>query len=135
MLLISFDFGTSNIGVAIGQQLTATARPLTSITAKNGKPYWNQIKKILLEWKPKIIIIGLPLNMDGTKQHITYQTEKFAKNIYTKFNITVHMHDERLSTREAKSILFYKHGFKSLKKKKIDAMSATLILESWLSNH
>ncbi|CAL4325541.1 Putative pre-16S rRNA nuclease [Buchnera aphidicola (Eriosoma lanigerum)] len=135
MYIIGFDFGTKNIGVAIGQTLTFTAQPLQSIQSKHSIPNWNIITNILFEWKPKIIVVGLPLNMDGTKQNITYQAETFANQIETKFYLQVKLHDERLSTIEAKSILFQKHGFKSLDKTKIDSISAMIILESWFQKN
>ncbi|XAJ85261.1 Holliday junction resolvase RuvX [Buchnera aphidicola (Formosaphis micheliae)] len=133
MIILSFDFGTTNIGVAVGQELTHTANALTSIRSKNGVPNWYQIKKIIEQWKPKYIIVGLPLNIDGTNQNITIKARKFAKSLQ-KMSINVKLHDERLSTVEAKSILFQKGGFKSLTKNNIDSFSAVLILESWFLN-
>ncbi|CAL4325504.1 Putative pre-16S rRNA nuclease [Buchnera aphidicola (Eriosoma grossulariae)] len=135
MFIIAFDFGTQNIGLAVGQKITLTAQPLTAIPSKNGDPNWDIIKKILFEWNPMIIIVGLPLNMDGSKQEITYRTEIFAQNLKNKFHFPVKLQDERLSTIEAKSILFQRYGFKSLIKNKIDSISAMIILESWLNNN
>ncbi|XRX43068.1 MAG: Holliday junction resolvase RuvX [Buchnera aphidicola (Tetraneura sorini)] len=133
MTILAFDFGTKNIGIAIGQKFTYTARPLTSITSRRGVPNWINLKKIFLEWKPVCVVVGLPLNIDGSKQKITYQSEKFAKQIKKKFNIKVYLHDERLSTIEAKNLIFKRKGYKFLKKKFIDSQSAAIILESWLS--
>ncbi|CAL4044032.1 Putative pre-16S rRNA nuclease [Buchnera aphidicola (Pemphigus populi)] len=134
MNILSFDFGIKNIGVAVGQKLTFTAHALNALPAKLGIPNWNQINSLLLEWEPQSIIVGLPLNIDGSKQKITKRAEKFAKLIKKKFFLPVKLHDERLSTVEAKSILFEKGGFKALKKNKIDSMSAVIILESWFLN-
>ncbi|XRY30730.1 MAG: Holliday junction resolvase RuvX [Buchnera aphidicola (Tetraneura akinire)] len=133
MTILAFDFGTKNIGIAIGQKFTYTARPLTSITSQRGIPNWTNLKKIFLEWKPICVVVGLPLNIDGSKQRITYQSEKFARQIKKKFNIEVYLHDERLSTIEAKNLIFKRKGYKFLKKKFIDSQSAAVILESWLS--
>ncbi|XAJ77727.1 Holliday junction resolvase RuvX [Buchnera aphidicola (Ceratovacuna keduensis)] len=130
MNYISFDYGTKNIGVAIGQKITNTGNILDSIKSKNKNINWKKIEKIIKLWNPKSIIIGLPLNMDGTEQKFTKQTKNFANKVSKKFNIKVHMHDERLSTVEAKSILF-KKGFKNLTKNKINSTSALIILESW----
>lgn len=134
MLILSFDFGIRNIGVAVGQKLTFTAHALKPLPAKFGVPDWNQIDALILEWKPQFIVVGLPLNIDGSKQNITKKTEKFAKLIKKKFSLHVELHDERLSTVEAKSILFAQGGFKSLKKNKIHSISAVIILESWFFN-
>lgn len=135
MLIISFDFGTKNIGVAIGQKITGTASALESIKSKNGTPNWNCIKKILIKWQPIKAIIGLPINMNGTEQKISIEAKIFAKQLNSKFNINIEMHDERLSTFEAKNNLFTMGGFKYLKKNRIDALSAVFILESWLQEN
>ena len=64
--LLAFDFGTKSIGVAVGQRITGTARPLTALKANDGTPDWNLIERLLKEWQPDDVIVGLPLNMDGT---------------------------------------------------------------------
>ncbi|WP_343183028.1 Holliday junction resolvase RuvX [Buchnera aphidicola (Neophyllaphis podocarpi)] len=133
MFIIAIDFGTKSIGIAIGQKITYTANPLTTIKYKNKIIFWKKIKNILEKWKPIFIIIGLPLNIDGSMQTITKKAIKFSKEIKSKFNIDVKLQDERLTTIEAKSIIFKQKGFKHLKKNKIDSMSAVIILESWLN--
>lgn len=134
MLILSFDFGIKNIGVAVGQKLTFTAHALNSLPAKLGIPNWNQVSALLLEWEPKYIIVGLPLNIDGSKQKITKKAEQFAELLKKKFALNVELYDERLSTVEAKSILFEQGGFRALKKNKIDSIAAVIILESWFLN-
>lgn len=129
--IIAFDFGTASIGAAIGQEITGTASPLTSFKAKEGVPDWHQIEKVLREWQPDLIIVGLPLNMDGTEQPLTQQARKFANRIHGRFGFQVELHDERLTTVEAKSHLFSAGGYKALNKGRIDAASAVLIMESW----
>ncbi|WP_343190284.1 Holliday junction resolvase RuvX [Buchnera aphidicola (Mollitrichosiphum nigrofasciatum)] len=132
MIILGFDYGTKNIGVAVGQRITKTAQSLKNISIKNNRPNWIEIENLLKEWNPKKIIVGLPLNINGSKQEITKKVENFAKIIYKKYNITVLLHDERFTTKEAKSILFQQGGFKALNKK-IHSISAVLILESWLN--
>ncbi|EIR95996.1 hypothetical protein YPPY45_1053, partial [Yersinia pestis PY-45] len=66
--IIAFDFGTKSIGVAIGQEVTGTARALTAFKAQDGTPDWQQVEKLLKEWQPNLVVVGLPLNMDGTEQ-------------------------------------------------------------------
>ena len=75
--LLGFDFGTKSIGVATGQMITATAQPLDAIKANDGIPNWNIVEKVIKEWLPDLVIIGLPLNMDGTEQPITQRAKKF----------------------------------------------------------
>ena len=100
---LGFDFGTKSIGVAVGQRITATARPLPALKAQDGKPDWNIIEKLLKEWQPEAVIVGLPLNMD----------------------------DERLSTVEARAGLFEHGGYRALNKGSVDSASAVVILESY----
>ena len=85
MNIISFDFGTKNIGVAVGQNLTATAYPLNSIPVEQGHPNWYLIKKVIIEWQPYKIIVGLTLNIDGSQQMITKKAKQFAELIKKNF--------------------------------------------------
>ncbi|MDC9588519.1 Holliday junction resolvase RuvX [Xenorhabdus sp. XENO-10] len=129
--IIAFDFGTRSIGAAIGQEITGTARALSSFKANEGSPNWELIEKLLKEWQPDLVIVGLPLNMDGTEQLVTAQARKFANRIHGRFGVQVELHDERLTTVEARSHLFDHGGYKALDKGKVDSASAVIILESW----
>ncbi|WP_438864502.1 Holliday junction resolvase RuvX [Neptunicella sp.] len=132
--LLGFDFGTKSIGVAVGQQITATAAPLEALKAQDGIPDWAEVEKIFNEWQPSGIVVGLPLNMDGTNQHTTFAAKKFANRLHARFKVPVETCDERLTTADAKSRLFELGGYKKLTKGKIDSVSACLILESWMEN-
>ncbi|MFG1173443.1 Holliday junction resolvase RuvX [Erwiniaceae bacterium CAU 1747] len=134
MTLLAFDFGTKSIGVAIGQQLTGTARPLNALKAQDGIPDWNRIEALLKEWQPDRVVVGLPLNMDGTEQPLTARARKFANRLHGRFGVQVDLHDERLSTVEARSELFERGGFRALSKGSVDSLSAVIILESWFEN-
>ena len=129
--IIAFDFGTKSIGAAIGQEVTGTARPLASFKANEGSPDWSKIEKMLKEWQPDLVVVGLPLNMDGTEQPVTAQARKFANRIHGRFGVQVALHDERLSTVEARAHLFAGGGYRALDKGSVDAASAVIILESW----
>ncbi len=133
--LLGFDFGTKSIGVAIGQQLTGTARPLAAIKAQDGVPDWNVLEKLLKEWQPDLVVVGLPLNMDGTEQPLTARARKFANRLHGRFGVAVELQDERLSTVEARAGLFETGGYRALTKGKVDSGSAVIILESWFDNH
>ncbi|MCP2230450.1 MULTISPECIES: Holliday junction resolvase RuvX [Erwinia] len=133
--LLSFDFGTKSIGVAIGQQLTGTARPLAALKANDGVPDWNKIEALLKEWQPDRVVVGLPLNMDGTEQPLTARARKFANRLHGRFGVQVDLHDERLSTVEARAELFERGGFRALSKGSVDSLSAVIILESWFENN
>ncbi len=133
--LMGFDFGTRSIGVATGQEITGTASPLTSLKANDGIPDWSQIEKILKEWQPDLLIVGLPLNMDGTEQEMTQRARKFGQRLHGRFGFQVEFKDERLTTTDAKARLFERGGYRALGKSRVDAVSAQLILESWMESH
>ncbi|MGL9735189.1 MAG: Holliday junction resolvase RuvX [Symbiopectobacterium sp.] len=131
--MLAFDFGTKSIGVAIGQEITGTARALTAFKAQDGEPDWNQVEKIINEWQPDLLVVGLPLNMDGTEQELTARARKFANRLHGRFGKPVELQDEHLSTVEARADLFERGGFRALNKSQVDATSAVIILESWFS--
>lgn len=133
--VIAFDFGTRSIGCAIGQSITGTAQSLPAFPAQDGIPDWTKIEKCLREWKPDVLVVGLPLNMDGTEQELTLRAKKFANRLLGRFGIPVQLQDERLTTTEARSEIFSRGGYRALKKGKVDGISACLILESWFENH
>ncbi|MFC0309669.1 Holliday junction resolvase RuvX [Gallibacterium trehalosifermentans] len=134
LTVMAFDFGTQSIGCAIGQSITETAQALPAFKAQDGIPNWEAIKKCLDEWQPDIVVVGLPLNMDGTEQEITQRAKKFANRLYGRFGVKVELQDERLTTTEARSEIFARGGFRALNKGKIDSISACVILESWFEN-
>ena len=86
------------------------------------------------EWKPAGFVLGLPLNMDGTEQWITHEARNFAQALQARYAIPIHPVDERLSTVEARQVLFDERGYRGLKKEAVDAMAATLLLQTWLEN-
>ncbi|NIF21203.1 MULTISPECIES: Holliday junction resolvase RuvX [Pantoea] len=133
--LLGFDFGTKSIGVAVGQQLTGTARPLAALKAQEGTPDWQLIEKLLKEWQPDFVVVGLPLNMDGTEQPLTARARKFANRLHGRFGVRVELQDERLSTVEARSTLFERGGYRALNKGQVDSQSAVIILEDWFETH
>lgn len=130
--VIAFDFGMKSIGLAIGQAITSTASPLPAIKAQDGIPNWDNLAGLITQWQPDALLVGLPLNMDGTEQPITANVKRFVGRLKHKYNLPVFLHDERLSTVDAKAKLFELGGFKKLSKGKVDSVSAVLIYESWV---
>jgi putative Holliday junction resolvase len=131
MILLAFDYGTKNIGVAIGEHFLKTSRSLTCISVHKNN-HWIEIKNLILQWKPTKIIIGLPLNIKGKIQNTTLKAKKFSFQLFKKFNIPIYLHDERFTTKEAKSFLFNNKNIKKINNKKINSTSALIILRSWL---
>ena len=132
--VLGFDYGTKSIGIAIGQAVTGSANPLLSIKAVDGIPNWDEIGKLIQEWQPDLVVVGLPLNMDGTEQEMTQRARKFANRISGRFGVKVATQDERLTTADTKERLFELGGFKALTKGQVDAVSAVLIIESYFEN-
>lgn len=131
--LLGFDFGLKNIGVAVGQEITGMANPLTVIKAREGIPNWDEIKTLLDQWQPQLLIVGLPLNMDGTEQEITAAAKRFGNRLNGRFQIPVEWQDERLSTYEALEQLGIRDKMQSKRRGDVDRISAQLILQSWLN--
>jgi|TARA_B110000879_G_C11145424_1_gene502211 putative Holliday junction resolvase len=130
---LGFDFGMKNIGVAVGQELTKTANPLTVIKAREGIPNWDQIKTLIDQWSPQLLVVGLPLNMDGSEQEMTAAARRFGNRLNGRFHIPVDWQDERLTTFEALDQLGIRSKMQSNKREDVDRISAQLILQSWLN--
>jgi len=131
-IVLGFDFGTKKIGVAVGQTVTKTANPLGLLRANQGEPVWASVKKIIDEWQPIALVVGIPINMDGTRQRVTHQAEHFVEELKSRFHLPVYGIDERLTTVEARDRIFQEQGYKGLQKTAIDAIAAKIILEAWL---
>lgn len=134
--LLAFDFGTGQIGVAVGQSLTGSANPLTVLKARDGIPNWEQIAGLLAEWQPDQLLVGLPLNMDGSESAFCQRARKFARRLNGRFGLKVAMVDERLSTFEAKlhsKTQALRHSG-SYQQSPVDDLAAVIILNTWLSN-
>ena len=129
--LLGFDYGTAKIGVAVGQTVTATASALTTLYAKQQRPDWEQISKLIGDWEPEALVVGLPCDLDGTETEIAPHARRFARQLEGRYRLPVHMADERLSSMVARQEL--KGG--PIEYGDVDAMAAKLILETWLSEH
>ena len=127
---MAFDFGTKNIGIAIGQEITKTASTFYSIHANDGLPDWVELDMIVKEWNPDLFVVGDPLNMDGTRSKIQDSSDKFSTVLSKRYDISIEKTDERLSSREAKERLEnIQMGIKDSRNK--HSISAQIILEDW----
>jgi len=132
--LLSFDFGTTRIGIAVGQEITMTATPLPPIKARDGIPNWETIETLVKEWQPDGFVVGLPLNMDGTENEMCQRTRKFANRLHGRYNKPSYMMDERLSSYEAKGEVIRSGGNRDFKANSVDGIAAQMILESWFQS-
>lgn len=131
---LGFDFGYKRIGVAVGQRVTCSASPLSTIMAKQGIPDWAAVQKIINQWNPKALIVGLPTCIDDTELYTTTAARRFAKHLRKHCALPVYLVDERLSTIEAREQLFAQGGYRKLKNSEVDSIAACVILEQWLQH-
>lgn len=129
--VMAFDFGTRRIGVASGQELLGTGKPLAMIPARDGVPDWDHIGRLLEEWKPDRVLVGLPLNMDDTENDMCARARKFGKRLHGRFHVEVEMVDERLTSFEAKGDVMAAGGSRDFGRDGVDDRAAVLILETW----
>ncbi len=128
-ILLGFDFGTKRIGVAVGQTITQTARPLETVKAQQ----WDAIDKLVKHWQPDALVVGIPLNMDGSEQKLTQLAKQFVTALKNRYQLPTYEMDERLTTQSVRENLFSKGGYKALHKEAIDSLAAQLILQNWLT--
>ncbi len=126
--LLGFDYGRRRIGVAVGQRLTRSATPLTTVRARDGKPDWPSVTHLIEEWKPGALVVGIPYHMDGTEQDMTHAAKKFCRQLEGRYRLPVHQAEERLSSWVVESRLSAREQANT----DIDAMSAQVILQDWL---
>ena len=129
--ILSFDFGLRQIGVAVGNALLGTTQPLTVLTAREGQPDWNAVAAIIDEWKPDLLLVGDPLNMDGSVSDLAVRARKFGQRLHGRFGLPVVAMDERLSSFEVKQQRATGHAG-DYRKSPVDALAAELILQDWL---
>jgi len=134
-IILAFDFGTKRIGCAVGYTSTKIATPLTTIKAEKGVPHWQTLDGLIQKWAPQLLVVGLPLNMDGSIQPIANKAENFAELLKKRYDLPVILSEERLTTVEARQRIFDQGGYKALQQMDIDSVAAQIILEEWLAKH
>ena len=127
--VLGFDFGQKRIGIAVGNNISKTARALTTIDSLSNNQKFELIQKIIEEWQPVSIVVGVPFNVDGSEHRITNLSKKFAKQLEQKYSLPTHLIDERYTSIEASHEI--KDKKIDLKKKKllIDQIAAKIILQ------
>ena len=119
---LAFDFGTRRVGVAVGNTLTGSARPLAPVTA-TGEAVFDAIGRLVAEWQPDALVVGVPTHPDGAAHENTRRAQRFARRLGGRFHLPVHEVDERWTTTEAKAM-----GARDL-----DAAAAAILLEQYMS--
>ena len=135
---LGFDFGMKRIGIAAGQDLTATTTALEAVRVTDATPDWATITRLMNSWRPDALVVGLPSNLDGTEHDMTRAARDFGAQLQQRYHLSVHMIDERLSSLAAEQLLAAT-GKKRPKphtqasKQQIDSVAAQVILETWFA--
>ena len=132
---MAFDFGLRQIGVATGNCLLGTATALMTLKAKDGSPDWRVVENLVAEWRPDLLVVGDPLNMDGSASDLSALAAKFARRLHGRLGLEVVMVDERLSSFEAKQESRERGHRGDYKRSPVDALAAELILRTWLAEN
>ena len=131
MQILAFDFGTQYIGIAVGQTITGTSSPLMVLdVAQEGKAIWNTIADLIHEWKPDQLLVGNPLNMDGTTSDMMKIVDPFFKKLQMISDVPCELVDERLTSFEAKRLAQV-----NVKNGRIDDLAAKIFLDNWIEHH
>lgn len=129
---LAFDFGRKHIGVAVGRSASRLAQALDTVAARNELPDWDHITRLIEEWQPCALVVGLPLNMDDTENDMTRAAKKFGNRLRARYNLPVHMVDERLTSVAAKNVLIEAGVPQKQHKSKLDRLAAQTILQAFL---
>ena len=131
---LAFDFGERRTGIALGQSITSSARPLVTITSLNKQPNWPHIEELIKQWQPTQLIVGIPEDSEDNKA-LRKKINRFCSDLANKFGLPVATHDETLTSDEAYMHLKNKrrHHRGKIDKQDIDQIAAAILLESWMS--
>jgi putative Holliday junction resolvase len=130
---MAFDYGLRQIGVAVGNCELGTSHPLPILKARDGVPNWSQLEAVVRDWQPDLLVVGDPLNMDGSASDLCTRARKFARRLEGRLGIRTTMTDERLSSFEAKQRqrdLGHRGDYRA---QPVDSHAAELILQTWFS--
>ncbi|SFN60168.1 putative holliday junction resolvase [Formivibrio citricus] len=132
--LLAFDFGEARIGVAVGTTELGIPHPLETIAAEGNDKRFARIGELVAQWQPGALVVGLPLSPDGGEHEMTRLARKFANRLNGRFNLPVHLVDERFTSAAASSALD-EAGLKGRRQKPaLDQVAAMQILQAWFDS-
>ena len=129
--VLAFDFGTRRIGVAVGDLETRLAHPLAAIAAVENRARFAAIERLIAEWRPARLVVGLPAHADGAEHPVGRLARRFAQRLHGRFGIRTELVDERLTSREAESLLRAAGARGARLKAGVDSVAAQRILEAF----
>jgi putative Holliday junction resolvase len=133
--IMAFDYGLRHIGVAVGNTSLGTAQALPVLLARDGVPDWGALGAVVSEWQPDLLVVGDPLNMDGSAGEIAERARRFARQLHGRLGLPVELVDERLSSVAAKEELRAQGHRGDYRKVPADSIAARLILQTWLAEN
>lgn len=134
--LLGYDFGMRRIGVALGNHATGEARPLLAVGNGRGGPDWRELDRLVADWAPAAMVLGVPYNADGSAHEVTTAALEFGEALVARYGLPVHRVDERLTSFAANEALVARRqrgDHRRLRAGDIDAVAAAMILTDWLA--
>ena len=125
--MMSFDYGTRRVGVAVGNSMTKAGQALKTITAPSSDVLFREIEKLLKEWRPEQLVVGRPVHPDGSPHEMTAKAVRFGNQLHGRFQLPVSWVDERYTSAVLEGV--------SEMHDNLDAHSAALILEQYFAEH
>ncbi|HET8701147.1 MAG TPA: Holliday junction resolvase RuvX [Nitrococcus sp.] len=135
-IYLGFDYGWRRLGIAVGEGLTGSAHPVTTLTCRQGRPDWKLLAEIIETWQPAALVVGIPRHADGSASKTTLRAAAFAQELEQRWNLPTHRVDERLSSHEARTRLQEAAGRRlrgASGKALVDRLAAQIILQTWLN--
>lgn len=133
-IFLAFDYGTINIGVAVGQKITKSATALPPLVAKNLVPPWHKIDALVKNWHPHGLVVGVPYQLNGSELKVTKLAQKFIQELKNRYHLPVYSAEERFTTKAAREEIFKRGGYRALQNVSVDSEAAKIILEEWIRN-
>jgi putative Holliday junction resolvase len=133
--VLAFDFGERFLGVAVGESGVRVAHPLATIDAPVAAARFQAIARLVAEWRPVGLVVGLPLGLEGDRHDLTRRAERFARQLRARFRLPVTLVDERLSSAEAKDRLRAAGRGGRRNKRLVHPMAAQVILQDFFDRH
>lgn len=133
--LLGFDYGSRKIGVAVAQELTGSARALTTLACPRERPDWDAIARLIEEWRPDALVIGVPYHMHGGEHQVTAAARRFGRQLHGRFALPVFEVDERLTSNDARREIAGERAAGErgrTRRGDVDQAAARLILQDWL---
>jgi len=136
--VVAFDFGLKRTGVAVGNTVTGSATPECTLLSPNEQPDWDSITRLLEAWQPKQLVVGLPVELDGSENPLKGRIERFCNQLNGRYQLPVETENEQFTSIEAAQRLkqLRQSGRKQkVTKDEVDKIAASIILENWMQRH